>query len=966
MTESAPQRTSAAREAVAVLALTLLCCLFFWKAVTLQGVFFHYDHAIQNYPYRQFFAEGLRQGQLRLWTSDIFCGFPLFAESQGNSLYPLFLILFRVFDPWIAYNYYTVLHFLMAGLFAYVLARVMHVGRGGAVLAGICYMLAAPVLNHAHHTNIVVAMSWLPLLLALMELFFRRRSLPLLLGFAAATAALVLGAQPQYALYCALVCGLYLLWRLRLVEVTGGRAWTVAKLMVAVGAAAVLGGLLAAAQVLPLLELVTHSGRAGASVALPSVSPGVPGNLMTLLLPHYFGSPGLGSYWGDVDVGLYAELTLFVGVVPLMLALVGACTDRRRAALFFAGLGMFAFLFSLGFSGSLYNAFALLPVFRTARYPSRFAFVTALCVAMLAGMGVERLLAAAGKPRTRKAAIGAAAVILFLSALCLMLADAANARLASLSPSGLAAALPLGQSQIEAVWRHLHRTLPADIWRLVLVAVGGSIALLICARRRVALPAAFTAGLWCVLAFAELSFAGHEFNAVTDPAVYQTPPPLAKALHDLPPGRILRYRYHDRLHDDPRMGLYPFTRGWALRPDLFANSLDRLPHNANMLWGIRSVNGFSPLQTRALKTAMGEPRTLSTLIEPHLDPILNLLGARYILTPRDELPGDYVHLRKVGDIHIFESLDALPRTFIVHSAQAALSDEAAAAALMAEDFDYRGRLLVHDSSAPLVDLQPGRADIGELAWVLADVHDAVAVQANLTRPGYLVLADQHYPGWRVTVDGQEAELLRVDYLYKGVRLDEGLHRVVFAFCPRSVLIGIAISVASLGILAIGLVFSLIRGPRMPGLREPEGEQLLDQPYSPRTPRLLVLTSLVFLLLGPALYPLQWRVAPSQLDPRRYAVHNAIASAYYCAADGDYVRGHALLRDTSRWWPEDYAARDHVARFGSAAVRALLRRGRYEEARAIARDVVEFAPDRARVRASALARLAQEPPEDQPE
>ncbi|MHC5034442.1 MAG: hypothetical protein ACYTFZ_05355, partial [Planctomycetota bacterium] len=79
MTESAPQRTSLAREAVAVLALTLVCCAFFWKAVTLQGVFFHYDHAIQNYPYRQFFAEGLREGQLRLWTSDIFCGFPLFA-----------------------------------------------------------------------------------------------------------------------------------------------------------------------------------------------------------------------------------------------------------------------------------------------------------------------------------------------------------------------------------------------------------------------------------------------------------------------------------------------------------------------------------------------------------------------------------------------------------------------------------------------------------------------------------------------------------------------------------------------------------------------------------------------------------------------------------------------------------------------------------------------------------------------
>ncbi|MHC4788389.1 MAG: hypothetical protein ACYS8K_04185, partial [Planctomycetota bacterium] len=180
MVAQMPQNRSPSRETLAVLAVALFCGLFFWRAVALRGVFFHYDHAIQNYPFRQFFAEGLRAGHVRLWTSDIFCGFPLFAESQGNALYPALLLLFGPLPAWVAYNYYTVLHFLLAGLGAYVLARVMGVGRAGAVLAGICYMLAAPVLNHAHHTNIVVAVSYLPLLLALMELFFRHRS-PLVL-----------------------------------------------------------------------------------------------------------------------------------------------------------------------------------------------------------------------------------------------------------------------------------------------------------------------------------------------------------------------------------------------------------------------------------------------------------------------------------------------------------------------------------------------------------------------------------------------------------------------------------------------------------------------------------------------------------------------------------------------------------------------------------------------------------------
>ncbi|GAH68624.1 unnamed protein product, partial [marine sediment metagenome] len=266
-----------------------------------------------------------------------FCGFPLFAESQGNALYPLFLLLFGLLKPWVAYNYYTVLHFLLAGLFTYILARVMHVGKAGALLAGLCYMLAGPVLYHAHHTNIVVGVCWLPLLLALMELACRRRSVLALLGFAAATAALVLGAQPQYTIFCALACGLYLLWRLRMIQLTGARARTVAGLLVAFALAAMLAGMIAAAQLLPLMELVGHTSRAAEQAWPPGINPAVPGNLLTLFLPHYFGSPGLGSYWSDVDCGLYSEATLFLGIAPLFLALVGVLTDRSRRALVFGG-----------------------------------------------------------------------------------------------------------------------------------------------------------------------------------------------------------------------------------------------------------------------------------------------------------------------------------------------------------------------------------------------------------------------------------------------------------------------------------------------------------------------------------------------------------------------------------------------------------------------------------------------------
>ena len=203
------------RDALPVLLLVLAACLLFWQAVLLRGVFFYYDHAIQNFPFRLFFARGLAAGHLPLWTSDLFCGFPLFAEGQANALYPPFLLLFSLLPSWVAYNYYTVLHFALAGVFTYTFARALDVGRAGAFQAGLCYMLAGPLLFHAHHTNVVVGVALLPLLLTLIEMAFRRGTASWLIGFAATTGALVLGGHPQYIIYDAMVCGIYLVWRMK-------------------------------------------------------------------------------------------------------------------------------------------------------------------------------------------------------------------------------------------------------------------------------------------------------------------------------------------------------------------------------------------------------------------------------------------------------------------------------------------------------------------------------------------------------------------------------------------------------------------------------------------------------------------------------------------------------------------------------------------------------------------------------
>jgi uncharacterized membrane protein YfhO len=90
----------------------------------------------------------------------------------------------------------------------------------------------------------------------------------------------------------------------------------------------------------------------------------------------------------------------------------------------------------------------------------------------------------------------------------------------------------------------------------------------------------------------------------------------------------------------------------------------------------------------------------------------------------------------------------------------------------------------------------------------------VTVDASLKRRGILVLNDSDYPGWTVDVDGRPGEMVSANYLFRGVPLEPGKHIVRFAYKPRSVRLGAAISVASL------FSFSLFGVFRMRKRRQP--------------------------------------------------------------------------------------------------------------------------------------------------
>ena len=73
---------------------------------------------------------------------------------------------------------------------------------------------------------------------------------------------------------------------------------------------------------------------------------------------------------------------------------------------------------------------------------------------------------------------------------------------------------------------------------------------------------------------------------------------------------------------------------------------------------------------------------------------------------------------------------------------------------------------------------------------------------NSGKGGVVVFSEIYYPGWTATVDGEPAELGRVNYILRALNVKPGRHEVVLSFFPKSVDTTEAVAYTAYGILIL--------------------------------------------------------------------------------------------------------------------------------------------------------------------
>jgi len=169
------------------------------------------------------------------------------------------------------------------------------------------------------------------------------------------------------------------------------------------------------------------------------------------------------------------------------------------------------------------------------------------------------------------------------------------------------------------------------------------------------------------------------------------------------------------------------------------------------------------------------------------------------------------------DMPLYTNRTPLPRAFAA-TISVVRGDESALGLVSQPQLDLSRTAVLAPSPSARVLFQTGTPDSGRAARIVSYQPERVVVEVDDGQPGYLMLLDAFYPGWRATVDGVEVPVERADYFFRAVYVASGPHTVVFSYMPESFLLGLRITATSLALIVAVLLLWVVR--LRPGRRRP--------------------------------------------------------------------------------------------------------------------------------------------------
>jgi hypothetical protein len=245
----------------------------------------------------------------------------------------------------------------------------------------------------------------------------------------------------------------------------------------------------------------------------------------------------------------------------------------------------------------------------------------------------------------------------------------------------------------------------------------------------------------------------------------------------------------------------PHFRVYQLTGDRFASS----PTTARSMYYHRSVGGYHPAKLRIYQDLIETQLSKDSLNMA----VLNMLDTKYFLVPNqqgNEIAGAQQNPDALGAAWFVKELK--PVNGPAEEMKALDNFDPKQTAFFDQKLQKINPAITYDSS-------------GTIALTKYD-NDTIEYQVKTPTAQFAVFSEIYYPaGWNAYIDGKKTDYYKVNYLLRGMPVPAGDHKITFRFEPASYKQAYQMSLWSGIILYVFLLVAILAGVREWRSRKPE-------------------------------------------------------------------------------------------------------------------------------------------------
>jgi hypothetical protein len=732
-----------------LLLLLALVFVMYPEVILGQATFFYRDFQLFAYPWAHYHRESFWHGEIALWNPLSNCGVPFLAQWNTMTLYPG--SLFYLFLPlsW-SLGVFCLLHLVLGGFGMYQLVFRWTNHRASAALAGIAFAFNGVMLSSLMWTNNVAALGWMPWVVLCVERAWREGRRRLIVAAVVGATQMLTGAPEIIFLTWVAIATLWLADAVENLE-SAGRAF------LRLSGAAALVAALAAIQLLPFLDLLSHSQRdrnfGNTLWSMPAWG------CANFLVPLFFTFPWTQNVAFQYDQ--YWTSSYYVAIGILTLAIVTVWKIRQPRVGLLAGLLILSIVLAMGQHAFVYSWLKLLiPALGFMRYPIKFVVLAVFILPVLAAFAMRWLTSVHTQSHARErrpyvavvcAALGLIAVILWFARFHPLYGPRYN--------------------HWPATWQNgWTRAL------ILIVFAGGVLAL-----PRLKLPRSrllMQLGLLLLIWLDVFSHVPRQ-NPTVPRSAYQ---PVAEVQPWETALREVESRAMPTLAAEVEMHK-------AQIPDAtedFHRKRFALYSNCNLLEGIPKVNGVFSLHLREAE------EVLTLLYHPNRRPssrLVDFLNVSHLTLPGKGTPwharSNFMSFVSGGQQPVFASAEECLR------------------ALQDPNFDPRAIVYL-----PLEAREFLQSTNQSNLKIRSQRRSAHRIELETSGRGMVVLSQSYYHPWKAYVDGRRVPLFRANHAFQALEVSAGEHRIEIVYKDRAFHGGAIIS----GMALLGCCAFAVRRP----------------------------------------------------------------------------------------------------------------------------------------------------------